>query len=201
MRIAALIPCRSGSKGIPGKNFKELHGKPLWKWTYQAAKESGVFETIIVSRDADRPEELCNDSASLDDVLWFYAQKHPDIDAWCLLQPTSPLRTDRDIRDASYLIEDYDSVVSVTSVGDKYWMKIPSDIISLYNPECRLNRQDPKTDVLLYENGAIYFCRRWLLDEKTCRIGGRVGFYQMPEERSYQIDTPFDWKVVECALS
>jgi|WetSurMetagenome_2_1015567.scaffolds.fasta_scaffold474463_2 CMP-N,N'-diacetyllegionaminic acid synthase len=233
----AVIPCRKGSKGIPGKNFRMLAGKPLYEWTMDAANDSNVFDKIILSSDGgfqytekslktfyylyegiwvdnNRPDEYSTDAAQLEPLLLYYAKKF-DADVITLLQPTSPLRSSSDIVGAYsvFIGGNVDSVVSVTSVGDKYWhIKRPSfsDIHSYsdnsilepcYNPERRLNRQDPESNYLYYENGAIYITRRWLLEDKKCRIGGNIGFYEMSQQNSHQIDSEFDWKVCECALA
>jgi len=120
MKTIALIPARKGSKRIPGKNLALLGGKPLLQWTIEAAKESGVFDTIVVSSDwhlcrimaADsmvscigRPPELCTDTSH--DYEWV---KHaldafsvPDLgafDIFVILRPTSPFRTAATIRRA-----------------------------------------------------------------------------------------------------
>jgi CMP-N,N'-diacetyllegionaminic acid synthase len=213
----AVIPCRKGSKGIPGKNFKMLAGKPLYEWTLTAAKESKCFNLIIVSSDGgldkplvsrerkvffdnDRPDEYSTDEAQLEPLLLYYTHRF-GADVITLLQPTSPLRSSSDIVGAFSVFNDggCDSVVSVTSVGDKYWMKLNDSYIPMYNPSKRLNRQNDATNLLFYEDGAIYICKRWLLDEGN-RIGGKIGMYHMPQERSHQIDSEFDFKVCEAVL-
>lgn len=213
-----IIPCRKGSKGIPGKNFKEIAGKPLYEWTLDAAIKSDVFDLIIVSSDGgldkplvshegkvlydnDRGDEYSTDAAQLEPLLLHYAKQY-NADVITLLQPTSVFRKSLDISGAyvEFISGDYDSVVSVTSVGDKYWMKGKTGWIPFYNPKGRMNRQDPKTNVLYYENGAIYITKRWVLEEENSRIGGRIGFYEMSQQNSHQIDSMFDWKVTECAL-
>ena len=50
-KILGLIPARGGSKGLPRKNIRPLHGKPLIAWTIGQARSSSVFDKIIVSTD------------------------------------------------------------------------------------------------------------------------------------------------------
>lgn len=216
MKIAALIPCKKGSKGVPDKNFRELAGKTMWHWTLDAAQESGVFDLIVVSSNGGLDKQGLHgdifyrndepgpgDISSLDDLMLHYANNFSDVDIWVLLQPTSVLRTSDDIKEAFrvFIDNDVDSVVSMTSVGDKYWLKMHSGSpLALYDPCNRMMRQNPKTDILYYENGAIYIAKRWLLQEKRCRIGGKVGFYLMPPLRSWQIDSPYDWDFCEMVL-
>lgn len=237
MKVAALIPARSGSKGIPEKNFKEFCGKPLWQWSFYAAYDSGIFDTIIISTDRKatediplshkgnakiiwddkRPKDLCNDTASLDDVLLFYQAQDvlEDVDLWCLLQPTSPLRTADDIKAAYQMMIErlpddsdykYDSLVSVYSDPMLGWIAnsvgIPGvdepQAIATYRINKRPNRQD-RTD-WYKENGAIYFSRKYVIQHAKCRLHGFIGLYVMPAERAYEIDNPIDWDVCEMLM-
>ena len=79
MKVVALICCRGGSKGIPGKNIKMFSGKPLLQWVIDSAKKSKVFDTIYLSTDCSdiaavgtdagavvpelRPQHLATDSS------------------------------------------------------------------------------------------------------------------------------------------
>lgn len=104
--ILGLIPARGGSKGIPGKNIKELYGKPLIAWTIERALESHRLDRVIVSTDSRkiaeislsygaevlmRPAELATDTASTQDVMVHALHNYP-ADILVLLQPTSPCR-------------------------------------------------------------------------------------------------------------
>lgn len=206
MKVAALIPCRSGSKRIPNKNFKELCGKKLWEWTYEAAYESRIFDTIFISYDKDRPSELCTDDATMEQLLAYYMDKYPEYDVWCLLQPTSPLRTAEDIKGAYDMLvnDERDAIVSVFSDPLLFWVK---DCVEVQGQQCpvasfhidkRPNSQDRQG--WLKENGAIYFTPKYTLKASGSRCGGRVGLYVMPKERSYEIDDMTDWQVCEMLL-
>lgn len=230
MKTAALIPCRTGSKGVPNKNFKDFCGKPLFKWTQEAAMASDVFDKIIISSDGwtltddkppeefenefkkyygiveydkERPAELATDEARLDPLLLYYAKKYPEIELWCLLQPTSPLRTAKDIQKAHKMAlkERYASVLSVYPEKGFYWVKDAVGFqgkklpVATYNIDKRPNRQDRKD--WYAENGAIYFTKTYALNATEIRCGGGVGLYIMPKERSYEIDSPTDWAVAE----
>ena len=94
--VLAIIPARSGSKRCPGKNFLDFRGKPLWRWAWDAAGRSKYIDLVIVSRDEDRPPELCTDDATCEDVMRHHQAQQPH-DWLVLLQPTSPLRTTEDI--------------------------------------------------------------------------------------------------------
>jgi N-acylneuraminate cytidylyltransferase len=222
MLSGAIIPCRKGSKGIPGKNFKLFNGKPLVEWTIDVARESNLFSKIIVSSDGgarnivlregtvdvldnQRARQFSTDDARLDPLLWHYAEQYPEIGIWCLLQPTSPLRTVADLK-ASYQIvkgKKYDSVVSVTSDPGFLWIdnavghKGENKCIATYHFHKRPNRQERKD--WYKENGAIYWTKRYVLESTRCRLGGEIGLYPMPKERSFEIDDSLDWFLAEFA--
>jgi len=227
MKVAALIPARKGSKGIPGKNFKNFCGVPLWRWTLEAAKESLVFDLIVLSSDGgftdiqpedgivydnERLEELATDKADLDSLLRFYAEKNPDVDVWCLLQPTSPLREAGDISGAYDILSEttksgepkYDSVVSVFNhpvigwIANTIYHKGRKYHTALYHTENRPNRQDRKDWFL--ENGAVYFVTIEGLMARGSRVGLMPGLYVMPKERSFEIDDETDWRICEMLM-
>lgn len=224
MKVAALIPARTGSKRVPNKNFRDFCGKPLWQWTYDSAIKSGVFDFIVISSDGGfysdelivgdkvvvdntRPPELCEDGTTMEAVLAFYAEKYPDIDVWAILQPTSPLREADDISGAyKMLVEDKrDSVVSVFNDPLLFWVK---DCVEVQGQQCpvasfhidkRPNSQDRQG--WLKENGAVYFTPAYTLKATGSRCGGRVGLYVMPQERSYEIDSEHDWEICEFLMN
>lgn len=133
-QVLALIPARSGSKGIPGKNFRPLGGKPLWQHAYECAKAAGCEpvmssdanilpysgEGLLGMRFLQRPAELAQDDTPMTDVV-----KHalaqtpgPPDDIIVLLQPTQPLRKPEHVREAVRLLQETwaDSVVSVVEL-------------------------------------------------------------------------------------
>ena len=128
MKILGLIPARSGSKGVPEKNIKQIAGKPLMVWTIEAALESTLLSNVVVSTDCEhyaeiarkfgaevlmRPDYLSDDNASTLDVM-IHALKNIQADHIVLLQPTSPIRRQGLIDESinEYLNGDYDSLVT-----------------------------------------------------------------------------------------
>ena len=120
MRNIAIIPARSGSKGLKDKNIIELNGKPLMAYTIEAALKSKCFDTVMVSTDSRkyakiaeeygaevpflRSKENSSDGSSpwdvMEEVLNEYKKLGKEFDTFCLLQPTSPLRDEKDIKKA-----------------------------------------------------------------------------------------------------
>jgi len=139
-RVLGVVTARGGSKGIPGKNLKPLHGRPLIAYTIDAARESGIFDRLIVSTDDPaiaeaaraltceapfmRPGGLARDETPHLPVMQHAVAWLEDHDGYrpdlvMILQPTSPMRLPQHIREAVALIESAgaDSVVSVTAVS------------------------------------------------------------------------------------
>ena len=132
MRKIAIIPARSGSKGLKDKNIIEICGKPLIAYSIEAAVKSRLFSKIIVSTDSKlygdiaqqygaevlyRGESLSNDEATTYMVIEDILAKIDKVDYFVLLQPTSPMRNEKHIREAVELFEskydDFDFLVSV----------------------------------------------------------------------------------------
>jgi CMP-N-acetylneuraminic acid synthetase len=228
MKVGALIPCRKGSKGINLKNLKDLAGKRIWMWTMEAAIKSKICDLIVLSSDGgfangdlglvdpsdskivmdnERPEEYARDDSTSDEMLVYYARKYPEIDMWCLLQVTSPFRSYMDIRKAYKMAQNkkYDSIVSVTPNPCMFWIEKAVGIkdkdyaIATYHVYKRPMRQERKDWYM--ENGAVYFTPKYVLENLGNRLGGSIGLYKMPQERSMEIDTPFDWEIAEMLLS
>lgn len=201
MSAIAIIPARGGSKGIPGKNIVDFAGLPLIHWTIEAALNSGRFQRVLVSTDADdiaraareagaevmmRPDEISGDTAaSISAVL--HALQHYRADTVALLQPTSPLRTAEDIAACLDLhLETGRPVVSVTAA--KPWLfKAAAGQLTPALPVAQ-QRQGVE---MVAPNGAVYVVSAEALKSGLTWWDDPVP-YLMPQERSVDIDTPFD---------
>ena len=138
MRNIAVIPARSGSKGLPDKNIRLVNGKPLLAYTVEAALDSGCFDVVHVSTDSEmyadiartygadvpflRSAELASDTANTWDavreVLKRYAEMGKTFETVMLMQPTTPLRTGEDVKAAYKLMNEKKakSVIAVCEV-------------------------------------------------------------------------------------
>ncbi len=223
---AAIIPARSGSKGIPGKNLRPVAGKPLIAWTVEAALAATLLDRVIVSTESSqivevalrygaeapfmRPENLAQDDTPgvapvLHAAEWLEENQGYRPDLIMLLQPTSPLRISEDIDNAIALAVERkaDAVVSVTPAeAHPYWMKQihddgrVTDFIKLDRPIDR--RQD--LPPLYALNGAIYLARyKVLMEWKTFDTDNTFSFV-MPPERSLDVDTPWDLYLADLVL-
>lgn len=220
-KILTIIPARGGSKGLPGKNIKPINGKPLLAHSILQAKIENVENKIVVSSDCEiigkiakdygaaflkRPENLSGDTASSESAL-LHALDHYENqlgyspDYICFLQCTSPLRQDLDIQNAlnQIITESSDSLLSVCPNHRFIWKNTPTGPISInYDYNNRKRRQDLEPEFL--ENGSIYIFKPWVLKEKNNRLGGKVSLYLMPEETSFEIDSAFDFFIVESLM-
>lgn len=218
--MIALIPARCGSKELPGKNIKNLCGKPIIAYTIEEAKKSRYVTEVHVSTDCNeikeialqygaichflRPDFLATDNAkAIDTYIYTIDRLNKEygysINEIIILQPTSPLRLAHDIDKSVELFRNKqaDSVVSYTKEDHPIqWHKYITEENKFENifEDKLLNRQEFKPSY--YPNGAIYIFKYDLL--KSGKYYGDNTFaYIMPKIRSVDIDTIDDFKYAE----
>ncbi|WP_202805158.1 acylneuraminate cytidylyltransferase family protein [Adlercreutzia mucosicola] len=218
----AVIPARSGSKGLPGKNVKELCGKPLLAWTIEAALGSGCFDKVLVSTDSPdygaiaeawgaevvyRDQRLATSSATtfmvLEDLLH---NKVCPSKLFTLLQPTSPLRTASQIADAMRLITlnfaQYDFVASVSLAEHASHLVHPlaaDGSLALFDIDYSNYRRQDSAEYS--PNGAIFIAKP---DEYLAQghfFGARSLAYVMDKESSVDIDDDIDFALAELCMT
>jgi N-acylneuraminate cytidylyltransferase len=225
--VLGLVPARGGSKGVPGKNIRQLAGRPLIEYTALAAKASGVLDRVVLSTDAPeiaeagraaglevpfmRPPELAADDtpmvAVVQHALDALAREGWRPDIVVLLQPTSPLRTPGHIRDAVTLLRDTraDSVVTVVELprhlSPDYVMTIEDGRLRPFLPEgAAVARRQDARPAYVREGTAYAFWR-----ETFERTGGIYGSDCRPllvdPRESLSIDSPEDWAAAERLLA
>jgi CMP-N,N'-diacetyllegionaminic acid synthase len=225
--ILGIVTARGGSKAIPKKNLALLANKPLLAWTVEVALESASLDRLVISTDDPeiaelgkklgaeipflRPTELAADTSTSMDVIlhairWFADNENYRPDYVLLLQPTSPLRTATDIRESIKLAlaKHADSVVSVCETHQHpLWMKGMNKegrLVDLYPQSAAPTRRQDLPSVFAL-NGAIYLAlRTFLLSERTF-ISDRTYVYVMPENRSLDVDTPWDLYLANLILN
>lgn len=221
MKILYVIPARGGSKGIPHKNIKPLNGKPLIYYSIDVARQLTTDEHICVSTDDDeiievvenyglkvpfiRPDYLATDTATTNDVLLhatnFYEAKGDFYDVVVLLQPTSPLRNPKHVKEAIELYtDDIDMVVSVkeSHVASVICKENVDGFLEFCFNKTATRRQEVTS---YYEyNGAIYVINVENLKEKGLSCLTKKIKYIMDNFSSTDIDNPLDWLIVESIL-
>ncbi|HBB01241.1 MAG TPA: acylneuraminate cytidylyltransferase family protein [Porphyromonadaceae bacterium] len=221
MKILYVIPARGGSKGVPHKNIKLLNGKPLIYYSIDVARQLTTDDHICVSTDDEeiikvvenyglkvpfiRPSHLATDTATTNDVLIhainFYEAKGDFYDVVVLLQPTSPLRNSRHVKDAINLYtNDIDLVVSVkeSHAASVICEENENGYLEFCFNKEGLRRQDVPN---YYEyNGAIY-----IINANRLKKVNLSGFtikkkYIMDEVSSIDIDTEIEWQLSEILI-
>lgn len=220
MKILALIPARGGSKGIPRKNIKPLAGKPLIAWTISEALKSRYLDEVVVSTEdpeiADvarqwgaslpfmRPAHLAQDDTPGAAPAIHALQVLQGYDVVLLLQPTSPLRTTADI-DAfveKALSEKPQSMTSVyPTPKNPYWM-YTLDAAACLQPIMGFQTMHRRQDmpVIYASNGALFWAEKAWLEANNTFVTSETTGYIMPTERSFDLDSPFDWQLAELLL-
>jgi CMP-N,N'-diacetyllegionaminic acid synthase len=214
MKIISIIPVRGGSKGIPRKNLIKINKKSLLEYTVTASQKSKLIDrTIVCTEDkgiarvakrlksevVNRPKRLATDiilaEPSIEFVLNYLKEENYIPDIIVFLQNTSPLRNEKDIDGAINMIKKgYDSVISGFKIHTYSWIQKKNTIKPLnYNFKKRGQRQNDEFEIL-QENGAMFITTYNSFMKSKNRISGKIGFYRMPIERSYNIDTPEDLK-------
>jgi CMP-N-acetylneuraminic acid synthetase len=226
MTIIGLITARGGSKSIPGKNIKSLAGKPLIAWTIEVALQCKELSRVIVSTDDEkiaevarqwgaevpfiRPAELSQDdsphiSVVLHTIHWLEEQECFCPDYIMLLQPTSPFSTSEDMQNVIQLAKDRHAV-AVMSVCEaakhpyKTYKIIENGTLEYFIPSDIGYKYRQSLPKVYEENGAIYLNNRLsLLQDQTFLPKGAIA-YVMPEARSLDIDTPWNFYVADLVL-
>lgn len=222
-KIAAIIPARGGSKGIPRKNLKPLAGKPLISYTIKAALKSQYLDRVIVSTDDEeiaavskqygaevlrRPGKLATDKAKVIDVVLqvFEALSREKYQAqvMVLLQPTSPLRSAKEIDEAveMFLKSKSEFLVSVHQIeSPPHWTFALSGghLMPIFGWRyLKLRKQEvPK---MYMPNGAIYISRPETIKRYNGFYSAQTLPYIMPREKSIDIDEEIDLKFAEFLL-
>lgn len=218
------ICARGGSKGVQNKNIRELLGKPLIAYSLEQAKACGLFETIAVSSDSEeileiagkwganhlirRPDELATDQAAKLPAIRHCVQETERITGRTFttlvdLDATSPLRLPEDIVGAVRLLEErgVSNVITGTNARrSPYFNLVEADADGYVRLAKKLaapvvRRQDgPKCYDM---NASVYVWRRDCLLSSDSVFNDDTLLYEMPEQRSIDIDSELDFQFVE----
>jgi CMP-N,N'-diacetyllegionaminic acid synthase len=224
--VLGLVPARGGSKGLPDKNIRPLAGRPLVGYAAEAARGSGVIDRLVLSTDSEaiaaagraagldvpfmRPSELAGDEtpmfAVIEHALAALGSSGWQAEMVVLLQPTSPLRTARHIRDAVTLLRDTDadSVVTVVEVprhlSPDYVMRIEDGVLKPFLPDGdRVTRRQDARPAYARE-GTVYACWRRTIETFGNIYGQDCRPLLVDASESLSIDSAADWDAAERRL-
>lgn len=224
--MLAIIPARGGSKGLPGKNIKELGGKPLIAYTIEAALNAKVIDRVVVTTDDEeiagvakkygaevpymRSADLSSDCASAVDVYIDAIQrlgKKYESEPFMVLLPTVPFRTSKHIEEAYDLFREKQAKTLISVVEAEtpasWYLNVNKDGIlqscgyGLEDGTSR-NRQENKKNYI--PNGAIYILEYSLLNKERTYYCKMTIPYIMGKKESVDIDTLEDFEYAEYIL-
>ena len=223
--VLCVIPARGGSRGLPGKNIRELLGRPLIAYSIEQAKGSRYIDKVVVSTDSTeiadvsrrygaevpflRPAELAQDGSSTIDVLlhamdWTERVERFSFDILTLLHANTPLRNVEDIDNCIELLVEKkaDNVFSVSEAHrNPYFnmVEVKKDgKVGLVKDGNFATRQSAPE--VFDMNSSIYVWWKDVLREKKGIFLERSFIYKMPKERSIDIDDYLDFKIAEMIL-
>ncbi len=226
----ALIPARGGSKGIVGKNLRELLGIPLVSWPIKVAIQTKLFDRVICSTDCPeiaevarsagaevlglRPEHLSRDETSTADVIEHViselenSQEIDGLSSVTLLEPTSPLTSKDDVIKAMRLFEDSDctSLVSVSPLiaghPDFSFRKdaLNSELRHLQPGDWIHKRRQDITD-LYFLDGSVYISRVNSFKHYHKFIQEKTFGFELENWKAFEIDEEIDLVIVEAIMS
>lgn len=225
MASLVLIPARGGSKGIPGKNYKKIGGKPLISHTIDFAKrETKTLDdvTICVSTDCaevafstpsdvalvQRPSELATDTSSIVEAAihalsTLHVEKNLTFTELVLLQPTAPIRPTGSLAAVLQLLQQqvHSCVISVVKVSDEHPARMyqkaeDGSAVPLWGPEAEVTRRQD-LDPIFRRNGCFYGCSTEVLLREKSFFSNPKYLFEMDPSLFCNIDEPQDWKIAE----
>jgi CMP-N,N'-diacetyllegionaminic acid synthase len=223
MQVLGIIPARGGSKGIPLKNLKKLEGKPLVKYTIDAAKKAKLLNRIIISTDNEkiaqiaknsgievpfvRPKRISGSKSTqfqvIKHTLDFFKKKNYFPDIVVLLQPTSPFRTTKIIDDSirELIKSETTCVVSVTPMKQhpyvSFWIK--NGMLKPFKKDFDSHGIRQKRPIMYYPTGSVYTFKTKNLSQYNSIYGPKIKPI-VEDEFSLDIDTKLDFFICEMIL-
>lgn len=216
--FVCLILARKGSKRIKNKNTTKINNKPLIEYTLNAAIKIMPLDNIFISTNDQkiiniakkfkinfikRPKNLCTDSSSSESGLIHaikIVEKEKKFDHVIFLQVTSPLRNSDDIIGCvrKYKKRKLDSIFSAFKVKRFIWTK--NNKLSSLTFDYKKRKRSQNLKNLIIENGAIFIFKLKKFLKFKNRIFGKFDYYEMEENKSFDIDNLEDLKIVKKLL-
>jgi len=221
MNILAIIPARSGSKGIKNKNIRLFNNLPLIAHTILCTKKSKNITRIIVSTDSNdiadisckygaevpflRPKKLSQDSSSIIGVVEHVLRELRDTEGYVpdnimLLQPTSPLRNTNDINKSILLFKQKkaDAVVSICGTENLLFNKDKKNQIKVLNKEFLNNSNRQKLEKMYKLDGSmIFLIKTSVFLKNRSFFTGKLFGYEIERWRAIDLDEPQDFVIGE----
>ena len=213
IKITALLPMRHSSERVPGKNYRNFAGKPLFFHIVENLLKSQYIDQIVIDTDSpkiikltkekfptvivlERPEHLKDGSIAMNDVL-INLINLVDSDLYLQTHSTNPLLSastiDNGINNLLQNYPMYDSLFSVTKRNVRYWDILARPIN--HNQNILLRTQD--LPPIFEENSCMYIFSKDILKSKHNRIGNRPLLFEIDPIEAQDIDVELNFKVAE----
>lgn len=215
-KIVALLPMKAHSERVPGKNFRELAGRPLYQWILNTLISISDISIVVINTDArkilehdkiirnkkvlirDRKSEICGDHISMNRIIADDID-NLDADIYLMTHTTNPFLSRNTIIDClniyreMYSVGKYDSLFTVNSLQGRFYTRNLEPIN--HDPEILMRTQD--LDPLLEENSNLYIFNYESFKKSGTRIGKLPYAFPTPRAESFDIDTTEDWTIAE----
>ena len=226
-KIIAIIPARGGSKGLPNKNIKNMHGKPLIAWTIQSALSSEFLDTVFVSTDSKeirdisidfgseipfmRPSIFAQDNSPswevVIHVLDEFKKAGKEFDYIALLEPTSPLRKKDDIDNAIKKLINDNNAETLVSLGEIH-MEHPTIVKKLndqglvkpYIDHSKNIYQRQQMDNAYFPYGVIYLSKVDAFYRQKKFYTEKTIAFLIERWQNFEIDDSLDFEIIEKIL-
>jgi len=217
LRIAALVPMRHHSQRVPGKNFRDLAGKPLYTYIIDSLLQCPEISEVVVDTDSavifeglakqypdvkriNRPDHLLADDVPMNEIL-MYDTSQTEADLYLQTHSTNPLLSSETISKAVKALLNnypaYDSLFSVTRLQTRLWDQLGRAIN--HNPAVLLQTQD--LPPVYEENSCIYIFSKDTLISRRNRLGLRPYMFEINADESCDIDEELDFEIVDLLMS
>lgn len=216
IKIAALVPMRHHSQRVPGKNYRNLAGKPLFQYIIETLKKCPEIAQIVVDTDSPliekelssvypdvvilpRPDKLCADTIPMNEIL-MYDTEQVHADLYLQTHSTNPLLKPQTISAAIQHFRKnsppYDSLFSVTRLQTRLWDKDGLPIN--HDPDVLLQTQD--LPPIYEENSCIYLFTAENLKRRGNRMGEHPLMFEMNPEEALDIDEESDFLIADLLM-
>lgn len=215
--IVAFVPMRHHSVRVPGKNYRELAGKPLFHHILDTLLQVKEISRVVIDTDSpvimegvrthypqvvlvERPEHLRADTVPMNEILMHDTGLFP-ADLYLQTHSTNPLLRPETISRAIRSLVDqypaYDSLFSVTRLQVRLWDQLARPVN--HNPAILLRTQD--LPPIYAENSCLYLFTRQTLEQQRTRIGQRPLMFEIPADEAQDIDDELDFQLADMLLT
>ncbi len=215
-RCVALLPMKANSQRVKGKNFRSLHGKPLFRWILDALLAIDEIDEVVINTDArhiltenglteggrvrirDRKPELCGDTVSMnlilaDDIAAVPAATYLMTHTTNPMLPAATIRTALAAYHAGVAAGTADSLFTVNRIQTRFYRADGSPVN--HDPDNLIQTQD--LEPWFEENSNLYIFSSASFAATNARIGRKPLLQEMDKMEAIDIDTPEDWVLAE----